>query len=146
MAGIAARTGNPSSVNTLIATAQWGPMGGSYSYAERPPCDSPREARTIAEYVFEVKVVALVSVRASEDSLPRRPFPQSSFTKHRRSQRANDDDAALGSNATVTRSPCLEGPPMLSLDQPERSRAATALTFHTQTPRAGHVRFSSLLA
>ena len=75
----------------------------------------------MAEYVFEVKLVALVRVRASEESLARRALPGSGSPSTAEVSVANDNNAAFGWNATVTKvSLSVEGPPR-SLRRPEGS-------------------------
>ena len=74
----------------------------------------------MAEYVFEVKLVAAVRVRASEESLARRVLPSVLGSPSTAEVSvANDNNAALGWNATVTKvSLSVEGRPMLvAIDQ-----------------------------
>jgi hypothetical protein len=74
----------------------------------------------MAEYLFEVKLVAVVRVRASEESLARRVLPSVLGSPSTAEiSVANDNNAAFGWNATVANvSFCVEGRPMLvAIDQ-----------------------------
>jgi hypothetical protein len=74
----------------------------------------------MAEYMFEVKLVAVVRVRASDESLARRVLPSVLGSPGTAEiSVANDNHAALGWNATVTEvSFSMERRPMLvAIDQ-----------------------------